>query len=70
MLSKVSLVPEVKKPNIIQKAKQDYKQELILKKEDQKEENIIEGRRTRGNRINYAELAGKFFFKLNADDKY
>ena len=59
MLSKVSHVPEVKKPNIIQKAKQDYKQELILKKEDQKEENIIEGRRTRGNRINYAELAGK-----------
>ena len=51
--------PQVKKTNIIKKAKEDYKQELLLKREDQKEENIIEGRRTRGNRINYAELVGK-----------
>ena len=60
MLMKVSDIPEEqRKPNIIQKAKQDYKQELQLKREEQKEENIIEGSRTRGNRINYAELVGK-----------
>ena len=55
MLLKVSHVPEVRKPDIIKRAKQEYKQEKILEKEDQKQENIRETR-TRGNRINYAEL--------------
>ena len=61
MLKKIdaSEIPQEKKTDVIKKAKQEYKQEKILKKEDQKEENIIEGRRTRGNRVNYAELAGK-----------
>ena len=59
MLTKVLHVPEIKKPNIIRKAKEDYKQELQLKREDQKEENIIEGRRTRGNRVDYAKLNKK-----------
>ena len=59
MLLKVTHTPDIpKKPDIIKKAKQEYKQELILKKEDQKQENIRESR-TRGNRINYAELVGK-----------
>jgi hypothetical protein len=55
----IHIVPQEKKIDVIKKVKQEYKQEKILKKEDQKEENIIEGRRTRGNRVNYAELAGK-----------
>jgi len=55
MLSKVLHVPEVQKPDVIRKAKEDYEQEKILKREDQKQENIRETR-TRGNRINYAEL--------------
>ena len=61
MLTKIddSEIPQEKTPDIIKRAKQEYNQEKILKREDQKEENIIEGRRTRGNRINYAELVGK-----------
>ena len=61
MLTKIddSEIPQEKTPDIIKRAKQEYNQEKILKREDQKEENIIEGRKTRGNRINYAELAGK-----------
>ena len=46
------------KQDIIKCAKQEYKQEKILIKEDQKQENIRETR-TRGKRIDYAELAGK-----------
>jgi hypothetical protein len=42
--------------NVIRQATQDYRQELQLRREQQDQENIIEGRRTRGNRINYAEL--------------
>ena len=42
--------------NVIRQATRDYQQELQLIREDQREENIIEGRRTRGNRVNYAEL--------------
>ena len=41
MLSKVLHVPE-KKQDIIRKAKEDYKQELLLKRESQQQENIIE----------------------------
>ena len=61
MLTKIddSEIPQEKTPDIIKRATQEYNQEKILKREDQKEENIIEGRRTRGNRINYAELVGK-----------
>ena len=55
MLTKISHVPEIKKPNIIKKAKEDYEQKKLLKREDQKQENIRETR-TRGNRIDYAEL--------------
>jgi len=58
MLLKVSHVPEVKKPDIIKRAKQNYEQEKILKREDQKQENIRETR-TRGNRIDYAQLNKK-----------
>jgi hypothetical protein len=58
MLLKVSHVPEVKKPDIIKRAKENYEQEKILKREDQKQENIRETR-TRGNRIDYAELNKK-----------
>ena len=60
MLIKVDSPPpqEPKKPDIIKRAKQEYKQEKILIKEDQKQENIRETR-TRGKRIDYAELAGK-----------
>ena len=60
MLIKVDAPPpeEIKKPDIIKRAKQEYKQEKILIKEDQKQENIRETR-TRGKRIDYAELAGK-----------
>jgi len=55
MLSKVLHVPEVQKPDVIRKAKEDYEQEKLLKREDQKQENIRETR-TRGIRIDYAEL--------------
>jgi hypothetical protein len=55
MLSKVLHVPEVQKKDVIRKAKEDYEQEKILKREDQKQENIRETR-TRGNRIDYAQL--------------
>ena len=55
MLSKISYVPEIKKPNVIKRAKEDYKQEKILIKEDVKPENIRETR-TRGVRIDYAKL--------------
>ena len=60
MLIKVDAPPpeEPKKPDIIKRAKQEYKQEKILIKKDQKQENIRETR-TRGKRIDYAELAGK-----------
>ena len=50
--------PEIKKPDIIKRAKQEYKQENILKNEDPKQENVRETR-TRGVRIDYAQLAGK-----------
>ena len=59
MLIKVDHVEEQEQPrqrNVIRQATQDYRQELQLRREQQEQENIIEGRRTRGNRINYAEL--------------
>ena len=34
MLSIISYVPEVKKPNVLRRVKEDYKQEKILIKED------------------------------------
>ena len=40
----------INKPPII-KAKQEYKQEKILKREDIKEENIIQGKRNRIQRV-------------------
>jgi hypothetical protein len=58
MLTKVSHIPIIKKPDIIKRAKQKYTQEKILTKEDQREENIREAR-TRGNRIDYSELNKK-----------
>ena len=60
MLIKVDHVEEEEQPprqrNVIRQATQDYRQELQLRREQQQQENIIEGRRTRGNRIDYAEL--------------
>ena len=59
MLIKVDTPPpQNKKPDVIKRAKQEYKQENILKKEDQKQENVRETR-TRGIRIDYAQFAGK-----------
>ena len=44
MLTKIdaSELPQEKKTDVLKKAKQDYKQELLLKRESQKEENIID----------------------------
>ena len=54
MLLKVLHVPEVKKPNVIKRAKQERKQEQELKTIDNKGE--APQREKRANRINYAEL--------------
>jgi hypothetical protein len=46
-------ITDTTKPNVIKQATKQHKQHLILKADDIKEENIIEGKRTKNTTKNY-----------------